>query len=80
MANNKPAHEIRFGQIKATIWENDTENGTRFSVTLAKVYKDGDDWKETKSFSRNDLLAVSHVSQLAATWVNEAANREVQTA
>ena len=28
----KPVHEIRLGRIKATIWENETENGTRYNA------------------------------------------------
>ena len=27
MKKNKPAHQIRFGSIKASIWENETVNG-----------------------------------------------------
>ena len=81
MANKKPVKEIRFGSIKATIWENDTENGVRHAVTVIKVYKDGNDWKETWSYSKSDLLTVSHVSQLAATWINEEIQkREAQAA
>lgn len=31
---NKPAHEIKSGHLKATIWLNDTESGPRHNVTL----------------------------------------------
>ena len=77
---NKPQHEIRFGQFKATIWLNETDNGSRHSVTLKKAYKVDDEWKETQSFGKNDLLAVAHVAQLAATWINEQALTEAQAA
>ena len=36
MTAQKPAHEIRLGRIKATIWANDTENGKRYNVTLTR--------------------------------------------
>ena len=66
---NKPAHEIRLGAIKATIWANPTDNGIRHSVTVARLYKDGDEWKRTDSFGRDDLPLVAKVSDLAHTWI-----------
>jgi hypothetical protein len=52
MAKSKqqPAHEIRMGSIRATIWENQTTSGTRFNVTVSRLYKDGEEWKQTDSF------------------------------
>lgn len=70
---NKPAHEIRLGRIKATIWENSTENGSRHNVTLRRLYKDGDQWKDSESFGRDDLPLVAKVSDLAHTWIFEQA-------
>jgi len=67
----KPAHEIRLGRIKATIWENETDNGTRHNVTLCRIYKDGDEWKQTPSFGRDDLPLVAKVADLAHSWIYE---------
>jgi len=39
----RPAHEIRLGRIKATIWANQGDNGPWFNVTLSRNYKDGDE-------------------------------------
>ena len=58
----QPVHEIRLGRIKATIWENDTRNGTRYNVTLTRLYKDGDEWKDSASFGRDDLPLVAKVA------------------
>ena len=51
MAKTKqqPAHEIRLGAIKATIWENQTTTGTRHNVTVSRIYKDGDEWKPVEN-------------------------------
>ena len=38
----RPVHEVRVGRIRAAIWENDTQNGTRHNVTLSRLYKDGE--------------------------------------
>ncbi len=72
MANNKPAQDIRLGRIRASIWANETEkNGTRYNVTVERLYKDGDDWKFSQSFGRDDLLLVAKVLDQAHTWIFE---------
>ena len=68
---NKPTHEIRIGAIKAVIWANDTQNGTRHNVTFARLYKDDDGWKESTSFGRDDLLLLAKVADKAHTWIHE---------
>ncbi len=71
MATTKqqPTHEIRMGAIKATIWENHTTVGTRHNVTVSRIYKDGDEWKQTESFGRDDLQLLAKVVDLAHTWI-----------
>ncbi len=66
---NRPVHEVRLGRIKAAIWENDTQNGTRHNVTVSRLYKDGDAWKDSTSFGRDDLPLVAKVADLAHTWI-----------
>ncbi|MFC1596340.1 hypothetical protein ACFL5Q_00140 [Planctomycetota bacterium] len=66
---NKPCHEIRMGRIRAAIWENDTQNGTRHNVTLSRLWKDGDQWKDSTSFGRDDLLVVAKVAEAACDWI-----------
>jgi hypothetical protein len=69
MANQKPIAEVRTGSIKATIWRNATENGARFNVTFDRLYKDGDKWKSTSTFGRDDLLLLAKVADLAHTRI-----------
>lgn len=71
MAKAQPAHEIRLGAIKAAIWENETANGTRHNVTVSRLYKDGEEWKHTESFGRDDLLQLAKVIDQAHTWIFE---------
>lgn len=71
MAKQRPAHEVRLGAIKATIWENETANGKRHNVTVSRIYKDGDEWKQNESFGRDDLLLLAKVVNLAHTWIFE---------
>ena len=71
MATTKqqPIHEIRMGAIKATIWENQTTVGTRHNVTVSRIHKDGDEWKQTESFGRDDLQLLAKVVDLTHTWI-----------
>jgi hypothetical protein len=68
-AKQKPVHEVRLGRIKAAIWANDTDNGTRHNVTITRLYKDGDEWKTSTSFGREELPLVAKVADLAHTWI-----------
>jgi hypothetical protein len=76
MAKNRPVHEIRLGRIKAAVWANDTENGVRHSVTLSRIYKDGNEWKSTDSFGREDLPLVCKVADQAHSWIYQLAQEE----
>lgn len=69
----RPVHEIRIGRIRAAIWQNETENGTRHNVTLSRLYKDGDDWKDSTSFGRDDMPLVAKVCDRAHSWIFEQA-------
>ena len=71
MPKDKPAHEVRLGSIKATIWKNDTEKGVRYNTTVSRLYRDGENWKSTDSFGRDDLLLVAKVADKAHSWIHE---------
>jgi hypothetical protein len=65
----RPVREVRLGRIRAAIWENETQNGIRHNVTLSRLYKDGDEWKDSTSFGRDDLPLVAKVADLAHSWI-----------
>ncbi len=68
-AKQKPVHEIRLGRIKAAIWANETDNGTRHNVNITRLYKDGDEWKTSTSFGREELPLVAKIADMAHTWI-----------
>ncbi len=72
--DNRPIHEIRLGRIKAAIWQNESEHGIRYSVSIARLYRSEDRWHSTSSFGRDDLPLVAKVADLAHTWVYEHGN------
>jgi hypothetical protein len=73
----KPVHEIRLGRIKAAVWANDTDNGIRHNVTLSRLYKpEGEDWQDSTSFGRDDLLLLAKVIDLTHTWICQQAQEQ----
>jgi len=67
---NRPAHEIRYGNIKVVIWKNQTANGSMHNVTVARIYKEGDEWKESSGFGRDDLLILATALDDAFKWIH----------
>ena len=67
----RPVHEIRLGRIRAAIWVNETPNGIRHNVTVSRLYKDDDGWKDSSSFGRDDLPLVGKVLDRCHTWIFE---------
>ncbi len=76
MANPKPISGVRTGRVKAAIWPNGTEGRTRHNVTFSRLYKDGEEWKSTQSFGRNDLLLLAKVADRAHSRIFELQQEE----
>lgn len=68
-ARPRPAFELRLGGIKAAIWRNDTENGARYNTTFSRSYREGEQWHNTDSFGRDDLLLVAKLADQAHSWI-----------
>lgn len=66
---NKPVEELRLGTIKAAIWQNESKNGHRYNVRISRLYKDGDEWKSSDSFGRDELPVVAKIADMAHTWI-----------
>jgi hypothetical protein len=69
----RPTAEVRIGRIKATVWANvrDDGKGTWYSVQLVRLYRDGEEWRTSQTFGRDDLLLVAKVADLAHSRVFE---------
>lgn len=67
----KPIHEVRLGSIKAAVWRNQTETGVRYNATFGRLYKEGNQWRTTGSFGRDDLLLLAKVADQAHSWILE---------
>jgi hypothetical protein len=68
---NRPIEIIRDGALKATIWENEGENGLMYSTTLARTYHANDgSLKDAHSFSGSELLRVAELARQAYAAIN----------
>jgi hypothetical protein len=67
--SQRPVHEIRMGRIRAAVWENESQNGLRHTVTFSRAYKDGEQWKYSQSFFREDLPLLYKLADQAHTWI-----------
>ena len=77
MAENKrPVKEIRDGSVKLAIWCNETETGNRYSVTVSRLYKDGDQWKTTSGLNATDLPHLAFAAARANIWIQSTLEHE----
>jgi hypothetical protein len=67
----KPVHKLRIGTLSVAIWENSNDNGSWYSVTPARGYKDGEIWKDSDSFGFDDLLTLAKLLDQAHSWIQE---------
>jgi len=66
-----PVHEIEYGSVKASIWANGPDHGSKYHVTLRRLYKDGDGTKEAAGFRTLDLPLVAFIADEAYWWLRE---------
>ena len=67
----QPIHEIRHGLIKVRICRKQTSSGLRHTLTIVRLYRNGDVWKESTRFSRDDIPLMCLVLDEAHTWIFE---------
>jgi len=69
---NGPADVLRDGNIKATIWKNERENGPTYNTTFARTWQDESGaYRDSHSFSGTELLRVSELARGAYARTNE---------
>ena len=67
----KPVFEQRFNHIRLTIWENQNKGQSWFNVVITRRFKDGDEWKESSSFSGlGDLALVGAAVRTAESFLS----------
>ena len=65
----KPTMEIRRGLIKVRIWERKSKSGVRYSLSVVRLYRNGDQWKESTRLGRDDIPLVRLILDEAYCWI-----------
>lgn len=65
----RPAHELRLGRVRCSIWKNESDTGPWYSVKLTRLYKTDDGWKASPGLNRDDLLPAAKLCEEAALWI-----------
>ena len=71
MANTKkPANTFRSGNVKVTLWQNESAKGPFYSATFTRPYRDRDGtWHNAPSFALRDLEALMNLALEAKNWM-----------
>ena len=56
---NPPVDKFQDFPVEVALFEREGENGTWHNAQVSKTYKQGDEYKKTNNFSRNDLLKLN---------------------
>jgi hypothetical protein len=70
----RPEHTVRVGNVEIAIWKNSkTAGGGEFYTASAPSlrYKNGEEWKDSKSFGPMDLLALQEAAREASAKIRE---------
>ncbi len=64
-------HEVRVGLIKASVYRKKTRSGIRYQVSAVRLYRNGDCWKQSARFGRDDLPVLRLAIDKAHTWITQ---------
>ena len=65
----QPIHEIRRGLIIVRICRKRTRDGIRHTISVKRLFRNGDSWKESSRFGRDDIPLMRLVLDEAHTWI-----------
>lgn len=64
-----PVVEIRRGLIKVRVWQRRSKKGGRYSLSVVRLFRNGDQWKESTRLGRDDIPLVRLLLDEAHTWM-----------
>lgn len=66
---SRPVHEIRRGLIVVRVWRKRIKGNISYSVSVVRLFRNGDQWKESTRFGRDDIPLLRLVLDDAHTWI-----------
>ena len=67
--SNRPVYRLRYGNVVAAVWVNNSQAGYFYNTTFARIYKDGDQWGDSASFEDRDLPNLAKAASDVHTWI-----------
>ncbi len=69
--SNKPTHEIRYGNVRASIWMNKSSIGeVWYTVTTSRLYKNANQqWQSAHSFRMREIPMLAAAPMSACNWI-----------
>lgn len=68
--SDKPVNKITIGAVSATVWKNNGNDRSFYSVDLQRRYKDSEgEWQNTASLGHADILNAARVLTRAEAWI-----------
>ena len=79
MSNNKgPIDRIPYGNLQASIWENQGDKGAFYNVTFSRSYQVDGEWKNTNSFNERDVQLLAKLAVDAGVRMRELSQGQTQ--
>jgi hypothetical protein len=65
----RPVYRLRYGNVVAAVWLNNSAAGYFYNTTFSRLYKDGDQWGDSSSFEDRDLPNLAKAAADVHTWI-----------
>ena len=69
--SKKPVDSFEMYPVGIALYERVNENGTWINADVSKTYKDGDTYKKSRNYSRDDLLKLNALVPQAISRMQE---------
>ena len=69
MGKRSYIHEIRRGLIRVRVCVQGKQESPRYSLSVVRVYRNGDQWKESSRFGRDDIPLMRLALDDAYGWI-----------
>ena len=77
--NSPPVAKLRIGLINASIWQRSATEGTFYSASFERRYRDKEgQWHSSQSFNADDLLVLAKIADQAHSKIQELRTGEAE--
>ena len=67
--SNKPVHRLRYGNVVASVFLNNSQVGYFYDTVFQRIYREGDLWGNSASFEDRDLPNLAKAAADIHTWI-----------